>query len=290
MAAHRISERSHRVPVLSISYATLIAITVFDYFALHVHVGVVAVIPLLFIAYYARLPIALTTAGISGALLALLDRDAIPGGAVMHMSPVMDAVSFAVSLCAVVIVAERLRMSTVQNAILREHLQLARAQAEHDSLTGIPNRAFFLQHLRACIRAMNAREYVGVLFADLDGFKEVNDRAGHVAGDRVLVLASERLRHSIRTNDILARIGGDEFGIVIAHLHDRTEADALSAKIEAQFNDPFSVDRDEFRVGVTLGVSIAPQDGLDPDALLSTADERMYRLKEAKRGNRVTVE
>ena len=177
----------------------------------------------------------------------------------------------------------------MQNAVLREHLELARTQAEHDSLTGIPNRAFFLQQVRACIRAMSANEYIGVLFADLDGFKEVNDRAGHIAGDRVLVLAAERLRHTIRTNDLLARIGGDEFAILIAHLHDRSEAETLALKAESQFADPFRVEGQEFHLGVTIGVSIAPDDGLDPHALLGIADERMYRLKQGKRGDSVTL-
>ena len=76
------TERSNRVTVLSVSYAALVAISIFDYFALHIHVGVVAVIPLLFIAYYARPPVALTTAAVSGALISLLDRDEIPGGTV----------------------------------------------------------------------------------------------------------------------------------------------------------------------------------------------------------------
>ena len=137
---------------------------------------------------------------------------------------------------------------------------------------------------------MNAHEYAGVLFADLDGFKDVNDRAGHIAGDRVLVLAAERLRHAIRTDDVLARIGGDEFAILIGRLHDRSEAETLASKIESQFSDPFRVEGQEFHLGVTIGVSIAPQDGLDPHVLLGIADERMYRLKQGKRGNRVTVQ
>lgn len=289
MALRRSPERQHRLVVLTISYAALIATSVFAYIASHAHVGIIAIIPLLFIAYYARFSVALVTAAFSGALLAFLDRDVFPGGAFFQISPAADALSLVFALCVVVFVAERLRVSSLQNAALREHLNLARTQAERDSLTGIPNRAFFLQNLRACIRAMPANEFVGVLFADLDGFKAVNDRAGHIAGDRVLVHAAERLRHTIRTNDVLARIGGDEFAILIAHLHDRSEADALSDKIEAQFADPFSLDNQEYKVGVTIGVSIAPQDGLDPHGLLRIADSRMYERKEAKRRDRVSI-
>jgi diguanylate cyclase (GGDEF)-like protein len=289
MALRRSPERHQRQVALTASYAALIATVIFAYLSSHAHVGIIAIIPLLFIAYYARLSVALVTAAFSGALLAFLDRDVFPGGAFVHISPAADALSFVLSLCVVVFVAERLRISSLQNTTLREHLQQALTQAERDSLTGVPNRAFFLQQLRACIRAMTANEHVGVLFADLDGFKAVNDRAGHIAGDRVLVHAAERLRHTIRTNDVLARLGGDEFVILIAHLHDRTEADALTEKIEAQFTDPFSVDNAEFRVGVTIGVSIAPQDGLDPNSLLRIADQRMYDRKEAKRRPRVTI-
>jgi|GEM_PF-6032842 len=289
MALRRSPERQHRLVVLTVSYAALIAASIFAYASSHAHVGVISIIPLLVIAYYARLSVALVTAAFSGALLAFLDRDVFPGGGFFHMSAAVDAVILVLSLCVVVFVAERLRISSLQNAALREHLQAARTQAEHDSLTGIPNRAFFLQHLRASIRSMTANEYVGILFADLDGFKQVNDRAGHIAGDRVLVHAAERLRHTIRTNDVLARLGGDEFAILIAHLHDRSEADALTEKIEAQFSNPFSVENAEFKVGVTIGVSIAPQDGLDPNVLLRIADARMYDRKEAKRLGRVSI-
>lgn len=276
MVLHHTPGVAHRRLVLGAAYVALIAVAIVNWAAWHVHMGVIAAIPLLFIAYYARLSVALATAAGAGIVLAILDRDEVHKPAdVFTAGTISDAFMLSVALCAVVLVAER--------------LQRAHMEAQRDSLTGVPNRAYFLDRLRACIRSMRRHEHIGVLFADLDGFKTVNDTAGHVVGDRVLVLAAERLRHAIRANDVLARIGGDEFAILIKHLPEQSEADALAQKIQSQFHNPFSVGEVEFKLGVTLGVSIAPQDGRDPEALLRTADARMYRRKEAKRGAHVTT-
>ncbi len=276
MVLHQTPGVTRRRAVLIVSYAALVAVAVVNWAAWHVHMGVIAAIPLLFIAYYARLSVALITAACAGIILAILDRDEVHRVAdVLTIPAISEALMMSVALCAVVLVSER--------------LQRAHMEAQRDSLTGVPNRAYFLDRLRACIRSMRRHEHIGVLFADLDGFKSVNDTAGHVIGDRVLVLAAERLRHAIRANDVLARIGGDEFAILIKHLPEQSEADALAQKIQAQFVNPFSVGEVEFKLGVTLGVSIAPQDGRDPDALLRTADARMYRRKQAKRTAHVTT-
>jgi diguanylate cyclase (GGDEF)-like protein len=275
--------------VLCVSYAALIAIAIFAWATWHVNAGVMAIIPLIFIAYYGRTRIAILTAASFAALLALVDYGALPRGNLFKISPQADAIMLGSALCVVVFMVARLREGVLQNSALLANLERVRTQAERDSLTGVPNRSYFLQRLRACIRNMTAREHIGVLFADLDGFKAVNDHAGHIAGDSVLVLAAERLRRAIRADDVLARIGGDEFAILIDHLSDRSEADALCLKIESLFEHPFSVDHAEFNVGVTLGVSIAPQDGMDPHSLLETADARMYRRKEAKRGRAETI-
>jgi diguanylate cyclase (GGDEF)-like protein len=272
-----------RFGILSASYVALAGIGFFAYTAFHAHAGVIAVIPLLFIAYYLRLRVAIITAAISGALFGFLDRDVIPGGGALQLPPIVDALMLAVVFCIVVFVAERLRASALQNALLRESLHHARTQAQRDALTGIPNRAYFLERLRASVNEKGPGDYVGILFADLDGFKAVNDTAGHITGDRVLVLVAERLRHAVRADDILARIGGDEFAILIDQLPNSSEAETLAEKLEAQFVNPFHVDGTQFRIGVTVGVSIAPPDGVDAESLLRVADARMYRRKEEKR-------
>lgn len=267
---------AQRRVILLVSYAALFAVAILDWKIRLVHMGVIAAVPLLFIAYYAPLRIALATAAAAGIVLAILDSEELRrGSSLMVASTATDVLILSVSLCAVVLVAER--------------LQRAHTEASLDSLTGISNRSYFLDRLRACIRRLHGREHVGVLFADLDGFKHVNDVAGHVVGDRVLVLAAERLRHAIRANDVLARIGGDEFAILIDHLPEQSEAAVLAQKIQAQFENPFSVGNEEFHIGVTLGVSFAPQDGRDPEELLRTADSRMYRNKEAKHSSHVII-
>ena len=115
----------------------------------------------------------------------------------------------------------------------------------------------------------------GVLFCDLDGFKVVNDTAGHPAGDAVLRLAAERLQHAVR--------GGDEFAVLITPLQPGFDADAMAAQIELEFAQPFSVGGRSFNVGITIGCSIAPRDGTSAARLLKLADERMYRTKLEKR-------
>lgn len=275
-----------RLGVLALSYASIVAIGALSWSAKEFHVGALAAIPLLFIAYYTRLPAALVTAFISGIVLTLVDYPIIPHGGQIVISPVPDAIAFSVTLCAVVVVAERLRASTMQNVALRERLSEALTRADQDTLTGIGNRRFFLRRLRAAIYAMSGRDSIGVLFADLDGFKKVNDTSGHPIGDRVLAVAAERLRHAIRGNDTLARIGGDEFAILIEHLPEHPETDLLIAKIEAEFAHPINVDDEDFVVGITVGLATAPEDGLDAQSLLRIADDRMYRKKEAKRSGR----
>lgn len=272
--------------VLALSYLSLGGIGLLSWLATDVHVGALAVIPLLFIAYYAPLSAALATAFIAGIALALADSAVIAHGAVFRISPLPDALAFSVTLCAVVFLAERLRTRTRQNAALRESLNEALSRAEQDTLTGIGNRRFFLRRLRTALHSLRAQERAGILFADLDGFKAVNDGAGHAIGDRLLVLAAERLRHAIRSHDVLARIGGDEFAILVERLRDSAEMAAIAENIEAQFSDPFNLDRVEHRVGITLGAAIAPADGRDPEMLLQTADRRMYQKKEAKRASR----
>jgi diguanylate cyclase (GGDEF)-like protein len=275
-----------RMGVLALSYVSLIAICALSWLAREFHVGAVAAIPLLFIAYYTRLPVALFTAFISGIVLTAVDYPIIPHGGKITISPVPDAIAFSITLCAVVVVAERLRRSTMQNVALSERLNEALTRADQDTLTGIGNRRFFLRRLRAAIHTMSGRDSVGVLFADLDGFKQVNDTSGHPIGDRVLSVAAERLRHAIRGNDTLARIGGDEFAILIERLPAHTESHSLIEKIEAEFTNPINVNETDFNVGITVGLAIAPDDGLDPQSLLRIADGRMYQKKEAKRSPR----
>ena len=164
---------------------------------------------------------------------------------------------------------------------LQEELE---RRASHDPLTGLPNRHTFVerigQALRRTRRRQNSRE-VGVLFMDLDGFKTINDSLGHEAGDRLLVTVAERLRNRLRSEDVLARFGGDEFAVLLEDTAGASEAIRVAQRIAEDLREPFTVD--DFQVslstsiGITLGTAHAND---DPERMLREADSAMYRAKE----------
>ncbi|MDR3669499.1 MAG: diguanylate cyclase [Holophaga sp.] len=159
-----------------------------------------------------------------------------------------------------------------------------RKRAFFDALTGLPNRALLMDRLQqALAAAARFRQGVGVLFLDLDHFKEVNDTLGHDAGDALLVEAGRRLSSLVRRNDTIARLGGDEFVIVISELTAPGQPAVVAAKVLDAFRLPFFFQGQPFPVGVSIGIATAPEDGTDGAALLKRADTAMYQ---AKRGGR----
>ncbi len=158
--------------------------------------------------------------------------------------------------------------------------------ALHDPLTELPNRKLFMDRVsHAMTRALRNNVKVAVLFMDLDGFKPVNDIHGHDAGDAVLKVIAARLSTTLRKSDTVARIGGDEFGAVIADLSDEEHHQAVLAKIRQAVQRPMNVKGHQVRLDCSVGVALFPGDGQDVDSLLKVADERMYEDKKAgKRG------
>jgi diguanylate cyclase (GGDEF)-like protein len=156
-------------------------------------------------------------------------------------------------------------------------------RAQHDSLTALLNRASLYDHLDAQIRKTSAEGGgMAVIYLDLDRFKEINDRFGHGTGDKVLQDVSRRILESVRHTDIAARIGGDEFIVILPGVADRKEASRVAELVvnaigHADFDGP------ELRIGASFGVSIYPGDGPDTDTLLKMADEDMYRTKLRRR-------
>lgn len=276
-----------RAGVLAASYLALPLLGLLAYATQNIHVGALAVVPILFIAYYVRPYPALITAFVAGAGLGFADQ--APGNAarVIDIPPLMDALVLSIALCTIVLVANRLRATAIANQILHGRLLKARRDAEIDALTGIPNRSFFTTKLeRAISRASAGDAHVAVLFCDLDGFKKVNDTSGHSAGDQVLRLAAVRLVNAVRSHDTVARIGGDEFAILVERIHDGEEALRMTSKIEQAFRDPFHVQNNRHVVGITVGVSLYPEDGARAEMLLHAADARMYRRKNGKRAGK----
>ncbi len=153
-------------------------------------------------------------------------------------------------------------------------------QAFHDSLTGLANRALFLDRLdRALLRAQRQAVSVAVLFLDIDDFKSINDRLGHEAGDKVLVVVGEHLAHAIRLGDTLARIGGDEFAIVVDLKATAESADAIATRILRAFADPIQIGNESVSVQVSIGIAINGPLAETPEMLVRNADLAMYTAK-----------
>ena len=164
--------------------------------------------------------------------------------------------------------------------------------ALHDSLTGLANRASFLEHLELGLkRAVRTTRGVGVLFIDLDNFKLVNDSFGHAAGDELLKAVGSRLRAAVRGMDVVARQGGDEFLILLSDVESTTDsgssvsraAEVVAGKVRAVLREPFLVDGIEIYVSASVGISSYPADGGDAETLLKHADVAMYSVKDAGR-------
>jgi len=155
--------------------------------------------------------------------------------------------------------------------------------AHTDALTGLPNRRGLNQALTRALPQCRGDSVLAVFLLDLDGFKPVNDRLGHDAGDELLVQVGQRLRLHLRSNDVVARLGGDEFVILATGLPGEADAQRLGGKLLRAFDAPFDVDGQVCRVGLTIGFALAPHDGRDAGDLLKRADAAMYAGKQAGR-------
>lgn len=156
--------------------------------------------------------------------------------------------------------------------------------AYYDSLTGLPNRALFMNRLtQALAQAKRDERLLALLFIDLDKFKEVNDQHGHAFGDKLLNAVGLRLASCIRQNDTLARFGGDEFIMLLPGLNDASAVNMVAEKILAIMTEPFCIDQRRFDVSSSIGIALYPQDGEDTDLLLKRADMAMYVAKDRGR-------
>ena len=159
-------------------------------------------------------------------------------------------------------------------------------QAHHDSLTSLPNRAFFEGRLSRALRDANEhREQLAVLFIDSDRFKEINDRLGHAAGDTVLVNIAMRIRGQLRESDLVARLGGDEFAVLLAPLASGADALRIADNIIASMQAPIRLsDGSTVSTSLTIGIALYPEHADTPAALLHDADMAMYIAKRQARG------
>jgi diguanylate cyclase (GGDEF)-like protein len=154
-----------------------------------------------------------------------------------------------------------------------------------DDLTGLPNRHWLMNFLPAAIERAKGREaMLGLLFIDLDGFKNVNDTLGHSAGDELLQAAAMRLKSALRPSDQVVRFGGDEFIVVLETVADEDSAVQAAERIAQVFNGPFELSLGRHTVGTSIGIGLYPRDGKDAETLLRSADMAMYFAKEAGKG------
>ena len=157
--------------------------------------------------------------------------------------------------------------------------------AHNDALTGLVNRTKFTEHLKqAAARLERYGSSFGVLYLDLDQFKAVNDRCGHLIGDRLLTTASKRIKATLRDCDIAARLGGDEFAIMLSGNCHGEEVAALARRLVETVGLPYEFDSELVSIGVSIGIATAPRDGTRPDQLLRNADLALYRAKAEGRG------
>jgi diguanylate cyclase (GGDEF)-like protein len=172
----------------------------------------------------------------------------------------------------------------------REAAELATVEIEHlayhDALTGLPNRPLFIDRLIVSLaQASRANNRLAVFFLDLDRFKDINDSLGHSTGDQLLKEVAERIRRCIREGDTVARMGGDEFTLLIPQIDNVEDAAKIAQKIIETLKIPFFINERELFVTTSVGISIFPNDGADPETLVRNADTAMYRAKDQGRDN-----
>ncbi len=159
-----------------------------------------------------------------------------------------------------------------------------RAMAYYDTLSGLPNRAFLSEKLRDAIEVAQSRlARVALLFLDLDRFKDVNDTLGHARGDRLLQMVAFRLIKELGESVTIARMGGDEFVVLITDCHDAEAVRDVADRIIGAISEPFPLDEYEQYISASIGISIYPEDGRDDQTLIKNADIAMYRAKERGR-------
>jgi len=156
--------------------------------------------------------------------------------------------------------------------------------AHYDALTGLPNRALFLEELDRALALVQRGGRFALLYLDLDQFKRVNDTLGHIIGDELLKIVADRLRGCVRDTDLIARLGGDEFAIIQTTLEPSSDPAALAERISKALKAPSDIDRHKVVAGVSIGIAIAPNDAADRDQLVKCADMALYGAKGGGRG------
>ncbi len=158
-------------------------------------------------------------------------------------------------------------------------------RATHDALTGLPNRALFYDRLRQAVHvAQHTPGALGILNLDLDGLKPINDHYGHRAGDAAIREAAQRIARSVRRSDTVARLGGDEFGVILPGIDGREDAERQRERVTETVAEPFEFEGQQLDLGISVGIAILPDDGVEMTGLIDHADQEMYATKRQRKG------
>jgi len=181
---------------------------------------------------------------------------------------------------------ELLMLNSELEGKVKQRTEELEYQAYYDTLTQLPNRAFFHQSLEESIARANVNNTkLALFFIDLDRFKQINDSLGHHVGDEVLRVVTQRLLNVISEDDILSRLGGDEFTLITEHIVEPEDAAALASKVLKALELPLKIEEHQLYVSTSIGISIYPEDNSDANNLLKNADAAMYRAKQEGRNN-----
>ncbi len=169
---------------------------------------------------------------------------------------------------------------------LKNHAVEIEYQATHDHLTGLPNRYILNDRLQQSINfAHRYQSMLAVVFVDLDQFKLINDSMGHSVGDQLLVSVSQLISSNVREIDTVVRLGGDEFVILIPNVHSKEDIEHSLSRMLDNLSKPLTINNFNFNITCSMGISVYPNDGNDPDTLLKNADSAMFKAKHAGRNN-----
>lgn len=217
----------------------------------------------------------------------------VPTVAALALHPIQSMPPHAMPLHAELFLIEAFIVAMITGLSLQTVAHLYRSAVEHhtarhdmaklartDALTGLSNRLLLRELFQdRAATAMRAKNLVALHFLDLDGFKAINDRYGHPAGDLLLEQVARRLEAMVRSDDVAARLGGDEFVVLQVDLHDESEAELLAHRIIREIGKPYVIDDISMSVSVSVGIATAPKLGIELERLLSCADAALYRAK-----------
>ena len=261
--------------MLPLALSGVVMITAAVYFTggVRSHLWVLYVVPVIF-----------TAALLSSRLTAIVVGSALLAGA----TPLLMTWNGPYFRSLLILAAVMALSAHVETRLLRVAIQegeRSEYRALHDDLTGLPNRTLFYRRVRAALTAAEAtRSEAAVLIIDLDHFKEVNDTLGHYSGDLLLQDLAKRLRHVLRTNDIVSRLGGDEFAVLLTGLATGAAADSVAQQLLVTLQEPIQLRGLGINLKASIGLALYPLDGRDVDALVQRADIAMYRAKAEQRG------